>query len=210
MATQPLLPRADFLRVLETIRANTNNPKILDATYSLELMSNAEPVTDDLPELKLTPRERRLFNHLNARKGKYFTREALLNAIYFDTSDQPEPKIIDVFACKLRPKLVEYGLTVENRRDLGFRLTERTEQHKDPRVEWHGIVMGRKMAQLSELLSSRLGRVVPYDELAAAASIRRQDVAAYVNTVRKHLPHIESVNGCGYRMTSTQSAQKAA
>lgn len=210
MTATPLLPREDFLRVLEVIRSNTNNPKILDATYALELLSDSGPVTGDLLELELTSRERRLFNHLNASKGKFFTRGALLNAIYFDTPDPPDARIIDVFACKLRQKLLEYGLTIQNKRDVGLRLTERTEQPKDLRVEWRGIVMGQKQARLAELFYSRLGKIVPYSELAVTANIRRQDVASYVNCLRRHLPHIESVNGCGYRLLDAQAVKEAA
>ena len=41
---------------------------------------------------------------LSLRKGTFLTREVLLNHLY-GGMDEPEPKIIDVFICKLRKKL---------------------------------------------------------------------------------------------------------
>jgi two-component system, cell cycle response regulator CtrA len=45
---------------------------------------------------------------LALRKGAVLSKDAFLNHLYGGI-DEPEPKIIDVFTCKLRHKLVENG-----------------------------------------------------------------------------------------------------
>lgn len=126
MTATPLLPREDFLRVLETIRANTNNPKILDATYQLEVLSASGPITTELwEEYGLTPTERKIFNQLATQRNKTFSRESLFNALYFDR-EEAEIKIIDVLICKIRNKLVMHDAPfwVETIWSTGYRLVD--------------------------------------------------------------------------------------
>jgi two-component system, cell cycle response regulator CtrA len=52
----------------------------------------------------LTGKEYRMLELLSLRKGTFLTKEVLLNHLY-GGMDEPEPKIIDVFICKLRKKL---------------------------------------------------------------------------------------------------------
>ena len=58
--------------------------------------------------LELTAKEFRIIEFLALRKGAVLSKDAFLNHLY-DGIDEPEPKIIDVFICKLRRKLVENG-----------------------------------------------------------------------------------------------------
>lgn len=54
----------------------------------------------------LSRMQARFASILRAKLGKVVTREAIMNALYFDKmGDEPEPKIIDVLACQTRKKL---------------------------------------------------------------------------------------------------------
>src|SRR5436305_11447768 len=54
--------------------------------------------------LHLTAKEYQILELLSLRKGIPLTKEMFLNHLYTGM-DEPEPKIIDVFICKLRRKL---------------------------------------------------------------------------------------------------------
>jgi two-component system cell cycle response regulator CtrA len=55
--------------------------------------------------LHLTPKEYEVLELLSLRKGATITKEMFLSHLY-GGMDEPELKIIDVFMCKLRKKLV--------------------------------------------------------------------------------------------------------
>jgi DNA-binding winged helix-turn-helix (wHTH) protein len=77
--------------------------------------------------LELTAKEFRIIEFLALRKGAVLSKDAFLNHLYGGI-DEPEPKIIDVFICKLRRKLVENGaegLSVDTVWGQGYILRER-------------------------------------------------------------------------------------
>lgn len=56
----------------------------------------------------LTVNEGRILDCLLRSKGRVVTREAIMNAVYFDRPhEEPDIKIIDIFICKARKKLQE-------------------------------------------------------------------------------------------------------
>ena len=76
--------------------------------------------------LELTAKEFRIIEFLALRKGAVLSKDAFLNHLYGGI-DEPEPKIIDVFICKLRRKLVENGaegLSVDTVWGQGYILRE--------------------------------------------------------------------------------------
>ena len=76
--------------------------------------------------LELTAKEFRIIEFLALRKGAFLSKDAFLNHLYGGI-DEPEPKIIDVFICKLRRKLVENGaegLSVDKVWGQGYILRE--------------------------------------------------------------------------------------
>ena len=76
--------------------------------------------------LELTAKEFRIIEFLALRKGAVLRKDAFLNHLYGGI-DEPEPKIIDVFICKLRRKLVENGaegLSVDTVWGQGYILRE--------------------------------------------------------------------------------------
>jgi two-component system cell cycle response regulator CtrA len=68
-------------------------------------LENRVASVDDKP-VRLTGKEYCIFELLSLRKGTTLTKEMLLNHLY-GGMDEPELKIIDVFVCKLRKKLVQ-------------------------------------------------------------------------------------------------------
>ena len=81
-------------------------------------------------KLHLTGKEYQMLELLALRKGSTLTKEMFLNQLYGDL-DEPDAKIIDVFICKIRKKLInasggrDYIETVWGR---GYTLREPVEQ----------------------------------------------------------------------------------
>lgn len=57
-------------------------------------------------DLKLTKKEQAILELMAIRKGRYISKENLLNHLY-NGIDEPEGKVIDVFVCKIRKKMIE-------------------------------------------------------------------------------------------------------
>jgi two-component system cell cycle response regulator CtrA len=75
---------------------------------SIELNLDSREVTVDGQMVPLTSSEYSILELLMLRRGMVQTKEAFLNHLY-GGMDEPEVKIIDVFICKLRKKLVKAG-----------------------------------------------------------------------------------------------------
>ena len=75
---------------------------------SLTLDLGAREATVGGKPVHLTGKEYAILELLTLRKGMVMTKEAFLNHLY-NGMDEPEMKIIDVFICKLRKKLVQAG-----------------------------------------------------------------------------------------------------
>ena len=76
--------------------------------------------------LDLTAKEFRIIEFLALRKGAVLSKDAFLSHLYGGI-DEPEPKIIDVFICKLRRKLVDNGaegLNIDTVWGQGYTLRE--------------------------------------------------------------------------------------
>ena len=73
-----------------------------------DLSRNYAKISD--ARLDLTAKEFRIIEFLALHKGAALSKDAFLNHLYGGI-DEPEPKIIDVFMCKLRRKLADAGAT---------------------------------------------------------------------------------------------------
>ncbi len=72
-------------------------------------------------ELGLTASEAKVLGYLN--KVEYASKEGILNALYGDRpNDIPELKIVDVFICKIRGKIRQFGIKIETVWGRGYRL----------------------------------------------------------------------------------------
>jgi two-component system, cell cycle response regulator CtrA len=84
------------------------------------LRCNGEPIV-------LTSKEYELLELMLTRKGMVLTKDILLDQLY-GGRDAPEDRIIDVFICKLRKKLMQHGVhnLIQTVRGLGYMLDERS------------------------------------------------------------------------------------
>jgi two-component system, cell cycle response regulator CtrA len=82
------------------------HPEVTVRTGKLAVNLDSRVVTVDDQPVHLTGKEYIILELLSLRKGTIVTREMLFNHLYCEM-DEPEPKIIDVFVCKLRKKLVQ-------------------------------------------------------------------------------------------------------
>ncbi|SFB18516.1 two-component system, OmpR family, alkaline phosphatase synthesis response regulator PhoP/two-component system, cell cycle response regulator CtrA [Poseidonocella pacifica] len=76
----------------------------------------------------LSPKEYELLEHLALNRKRMVTRDELLSQIYA-FENEPTPRIIDVFVCKIRSKLATAGsvqVVIETVRGRGYRLSEVT------------------------------------------------------------------------------------
>ena len=73
-------------------------------------------------QFSLTGKEACLFGRLIALKGAVGTKQALMDAMYNGSIDEPEIKIVDVFVCKLRKKLKPFGVDIQTVWGQGYRI----------------------------------------------------------------------------------------
>lgn len=71
---------------------------------------------------KLTPSEQRVLTCLVG--NTVATRDAILDALYAGRPSEPEPKIIDVFVCRLRQKLKPLGVSILTVWGRGYQLSD--------------------------------------------------------------------------------------
>lgn len=124
--------RAAFERVLESIRANSNHPKVHDATFQLEVLSAALwPEKDErVAALNrwegygLTALERKLADLLVQNLGKIVTTDQFMNHCYFDRPDNgvPSAKLFQVKVCHLRKKLKASPYRIVTEWGIGYRM----------------------------------------------------------------------------------------
>lgn len=74
----------------------------------IQINGERQEVTVSGSIVHLTSKEYAILELMVLRKGMVLTKEAFLNHLY-GGMDEPEGKIIDVFVCKLRKKLAEFG-----------------------------------------------------------------------------------------------------
>jgi two-component system cell cycle response regulator CtrA len=91
--------------VIRRVR-DSGKPTLHAGPLRLNLDSRVATVHDK--EVALTAKEYGILELLVARKSAILTKEVFLSHLYGGI-DEPEPKIIDVFICKLRRKLAEAG-----------------------------------------------------------------------------------------------------
>lgn len=71
----------------------------------------------------LTNTENRMFQYLKRRMPGAVSKDALMTVLY-DGRDEPAPKIVDVFACKIRKKLAGNGYHIQTIWGVGYALAE--------------------------------------------------------------------------------------
>jgi two-component system cell cycle response regulator CtrA len=101
--------RAELLaRIQAVVRRSKGFSQSTLYVGPLRLNMDSREVTIDGRTVPLTGKEYSILELLVLRKGMVLTKEAFLNHLY-GGMDEPEMKIIDVFVCKLRKKLLQAG-----------------------------------------------------------------------------------------------------
>lgn len=77
----------------------------------------------------LTETEFEVFNKLASHPGRVVRKDALHAALYSlrRGGDEPLDKIVDVYICKLRPKIRPLGIEIENVWGRGYKIVTRVE-----------------------------------------------------------------------------------
>src|SRR6204780_385158 len=126
--------RAELLaRIQAVVRRSKGFSQSTLYVGPLRLNMDSREVTIDGRTVPLTGKEYSILELLVLRKGMVLTKEAFLNHLY-GGMDEPEMKIIDVFVCKLRKKLLQAGAdnmigTVWGR---GYMIREPVDDSVDP------------------------------------------------------------------------------
>jgi two-component system cell cycle response regulator CtrA len=103
--TKPFHRQELVARVHAVIRRSKGHCQSVIKTGKLSVNIDAKTVEADGAQLYLTPKEYEVLELLSLRKGAAITKDMFLNHLYRGL-DEPDLKIIDVFMCKLRKKLV--------------------------------------------------------------------------------------------------------
>ena len=102
--TKPFDRRELIARIQAIVRRSKGHAASVLRTGRLRIDLGAHTVEIDGKPVHLTTKEYGILELLSLRKGTTLTKEMFLNHLY-GGMDEPEPKIIDVFICKLRKKI---------------------------------------------------------------------------------------------------------
>ncbi len=102
--TKPFDKGELIARVHAIVRRSKGHSESIIRTGRLVVNVDTHAVEVDGQPLHLTGKEYGILELLSLRKGTTLTKEMFLNHLY-GGMDEPDPKIIDVFICKLRKKL---------------------------------------------------------------------------------------------------------
>ena len=97
-----------FMRIQNHVRRSRGFQNTALMISGVEINMNAKKVFVDGKQAALTKKEYQIIEILALRKGCVLSKEALLDHLYGGL-DEPNPKIIDVFICKIRRKLMALG-----------------------------------------------------------------------------------------------------
>ncbi len=103
--TKPFDRRELVARIHAIVRRAKGHPQSVISTGKLAVNLDTHSVTAEGRPVHLTGKEYAILELLSLRKGTTLTKEMFLNHLY-GGMDEPELKIIDVFVCKLRKKLI--------------------------------------------------------------------------------------------------------
>ena len=104
--TKPFHRDELLARIHAVVRRSKGHAQSVIVTGSLSVNLEDKAAEVDGKRVPLTGKEYQILELLSLRKGTTLTKEMFLNHLY-GGMDEPELKIIDVFICKLRKKLVE-------------------------------------------------------------------------------------------------------
>jgi len=71
---------------------------------------------------RLTEHEAAVLAKLAEKPGRVISKDQLMAAVYWAADEDPHVKIIDVWICKMRPRLKPLGVVIETVWGRGYRL----------------------------------------------------------------------------------------
>jgi two-component system cell cycle response regulator CtrA len=98
-----------FMKVQNLVRRNRGFEENALRIGAVEINMNAKKIYAHGKPVTLTKKEYQIVEILALRKGAVLSKEAILDHLYGGL-DEPNPKIIDVFICKIRKKLQTLGV----------------------------------------------------------------------------------------------------
>jgi two-component system, cell cycle response regulator CtrA len=106
--TKPFEQRELIARIQAIVRRSKGRPGSGSGIRTGRLLVNLDSRTALIGDqrLHISPKEYAILELLSLRKGTTLTKEFLLHELYAG-ADEPDLRIIDVFVCKLRRKLVK-------------------------------------------------------------------------------------------------------
>lgn len=118
-----------FLRTQNQIRRSRGFQTPSLSIGNIEINMNAKKILVAGQNVSLTKKEYQIVEILALRKGCVLSKEAILDHLYGGL-DEPNPKIIDVFICKIRKKLLAVGADdlIETNWGRGYMVTEKRSQ----------------------------------------------------------------------------------
>jgi two-component system cell cycle response regulator CtrA len=103
--TKPFHKDELVARIHAVVRRSKGHSQSTITTGEIKVNLDAKTVEVGDQRVHLTGKEYQMLELLSLRKGTTLTKEMFLNHLY-GGMDEPELKIIDVFICKLRKKIV--------------------------------------------------------------------------------------------------------
>ncbi len=104
--TKPFDKRELIARIQAIVRRSQGHAQSVIETGQVKVNLDTRTVEVANKPLHLTGKEYGIIELLSLRKGSTLTKEMFLNHLY-GGMDEPEVKIIDVFICKLRKKIMD-------------------------------------------------------------------------------------------------------
>ena len=148
-----MIDRSELLARMRAIVRRSrghSQPKIQIRAVTLDL--EQQEVVANGTTLSLTGKEFAILHLLMMRKNMVLTKEAILTNLYSGV-DEPEPKIIDVFICKLRKKLAGAGVTdvVGTVWGRGYTVRDQSEDRNTPNAPRIPQPVQQKTNQLQQV-----------------------------------------------------------
>ena len=126
-----------FMKVQNLIRRSRGFHENALRLGQVEINMNAKKIYANGKPVTLTKKEYQIAEILALRKGVVLSKEAILDHLYGGL-DEPNPKIIDVFICKIRKKLQALGVEdfIETNWGRGYMAIDHRQdsQNNDPSV----------------------------------------------------------------------------
>lgn len=124
-AARPPAVAADEQHRRDRARIAALERELDEAHETIRQLQFAAAATWSAPvEFALTGREEGVLRALLGANG-VLTKDRIMHALYANRIDaEPQPKIVDVFVCKLRRKIAPFGVTIETVWGRGYSLPE--------------------------------------------------------------------------------------